>query len=64
MKKKSKESGQAVLEYMILLSITLGIVVGFAKNMTGIFDKAAPKIGGNFERQLRAGAASAKVWKE
>ncbi|MBU6155016.1 MAG: hypothetical protein KGP28_11995 [Bdellovibrionales bacterium] len=64
MSKRSKESGQAVVEYIILLSITLGIVVAFARNMTSIFDKGAPKIGGKFERQIRAGAAPAGLWRE
>jgi hypothetical protein len=63
MKKRSKQSGQAVVEYIILLSFTMAIVVGFAKKMTGIFDKAAPKMGGAFERQLRGGAAPAGMWK-
>lgn len=64
MKKRSNESGQAVLEYIILLSITMGIVVAFAKNMTSIFDQGAPKIGGKFEKQIRAGAAPAGLWRE
>ncbi len=64
MKKRSKESGQAVVEYIVLISITLGVVVLFAKRMTDLFDSTSPKMGGIFEKQLRGGGASAALWEE
>ena len=63
-KKRLNQSGQSIVEYVILLSITMAIVVGFARSITGLFDKSAPKMGGQFERQLRAGAAPAGLWKK
>lgn len=62
--RKKQESGQAILEYVILLGITLGIMVFFIRTMTQTLNNAIPKIGGTFERQLRTGAAPAKLWRK
>ncbi len=61
-KRERNESGQAVLEYVILLGITVGIVVAFTRNLMAGVDKAIPKWGRNLEIQLRAGAAPASLW--
>jgi len=63
-KRERRQSGQAIVEYMILISITMAIVVGFSRKMTQLFDQAAPKMGGAFEKQLRGGAAPARLWKK
>ena len=58
-----REAGQAVVEYMIILTITFGTILYFTRTMTRIFDTASPKMGGKIEVQLRAGAAPASLWK-
>jgi hypothetical protein len=62
LQKKPKQAGQAVLEYVMLLGITVGTMLYFVRTMNKTFDKTVPKWGGRLERQLRAGAAPAKVW--
>ena len=64
MPKIGQKSGQAVIEYVILLAITVGGMLYFIRTMTGAFDQSVPKMGGTFERQLRAGAAPASLWKK
>jgi len=61
-KRKKSDAGQAVLEYVILLGITVGIVVAFTRNLMQGVDQAIPKWGRKFEIQLRAGAAPASLW--
>ena len=51
-----------MLEYAILLAITVGIAIAFMRNLTAGVDKAVPKWGRTFEIQLRAGAAPASLW--
>jgi hypothetical protein len=62
--RKKKNSGQAILEYVLLLSITMGTMVFFLRTMTKSLNTSIPRIGGIFERQLRAGAAPAGLWKK
>ena len=57
-------SGQAVIEYVLLLTMVVGIMVAFLRTLNGSFDKAVPRMGGTIERQLRTGAASAGVWRK
>ncbi len=64
MAKKKSDSGQAVLEYVILLAITVGIMIYFVRNLSSGMNKTIPKWGGSLEVQLRAGAAPASIWKK
>ena len=59
---RKRRSGQAVIEYVLLLTMVVGIMVAFLRTLNGSFDKAVPRMGGTIERQLRTGAASAGVW--
>ncbi len=61
---QKRKSGQAVIEYILLLSMVVGIMVAFLRTLNGSFDKAVPRMGGTIERQLRTGAASAGVWRK
>ncbi len=56
--------GQALLEYVILLAITAGIGVYVFRTLNDNLDRSIPKIGGNLEKQLRSGAASASLWRK
>ena len=61
---RKRRSGQAVIEYVLLLTMVVGIMVAFLRTLNGSFDKAVPRMGGTIERQLRTGAASAGVWRK
>ncbi len=64
MTKRRSDSGQAVVEYVILLAITVGILVSFVRSLSGSLNKTIPKWGESLEVQLRAGAAPASLWKK
>lgn len=53
-----------MIEYILLLTMVVGIMVAFLRTLNGSFDKAVPRMGGTIERQLRTGAASAGVWRK
>ncbi|NDF14278.1 hypothetical protein EB061_03010 [bacterium] len=59
-----KIRGQAILEYVILLGITVGIGIFAFQTLNRSVDRAVPKIGGNLEKQLRSGAAPANLWRK
>jgi Flp pilus assembly pilin Flp len=62
-KKRSKrESGQAIVEYILLLAIVLGMVGVFISKLTGSFDLATTAVGGKMEKQLRTGKAPPWIW--
>jgi len=61
-KRRKAESGQAILEYIILLSIVFGLVGVFVSKLTGSFDSATLLMGGKMEKQLRTGKAPASIW--
>jgi hypothetical protein len=61
--KKDAQSGQAMIEYILLLSIVIGILVALLPNMGKGFDAVTLLIGGKMEAQLRTGA-SASVWQK
>ena len=63
-KRRKNESGQAVVEYIILLSIAIGVMALFVRSLTTGIDKTIPKWGRGMEVQLRAGAAPASLWKK
>ena len=62
--RKNRNSGQAVVEYVLLLTMVVGIMVAFLRTLSGAYNKAVPKVGASIERQLRTGAASAGVWRK
>jgi hypothetical protein len=64
MAKKKTDSGQAVIEYVILLAITTGIMLYFVRSLSTSLNNTIPKWGGSLEVQLRAGAAPASLWKK
>ncbi len=58
----AENSGQAVLEYILLLAITVTLVVGFSKTILDTLDKGVLKFGGRLEKTLKTGRAPANVW--
>lgn len=61
---QKRKSGQAIIEYILLLAMVIGIMVAFLRTVNTSFNKAVPRMGGTIERQLRTGAASAGVWRK
>jgi hypothetical protein len=61
-RRRGAQKGQAIVEYIILLSIVMGIVTYFISKMTGSFDTTTAKYGGRVEQQLRTGSAPATIW--
>ncbi len=62
LKRKKRQGGQAVVEYILLLSIVIGSAAVIARQMGMFADKLAAKSGGKLEKMLRTGAESPKVW--
>ena len=60
--KRRAQSGQAVIEYIILLSIVMGIMVVFIHKLTDGLDTTTAGLGGQIEKQLRTGSAPPTVW--
>ena len=61
---KNQKSGQAVLEYILLLSIVLGILVLGLKQLRGALDKMTLSVGANAEKNLRTGSGDPGLWKK
>ncbi len=59
---KSQTSGQAIMEYVLLLSMVLGVVTYTLRLLYGGMDKSTAKYGGIVEKQLRTGSAPASIW--
>jgi hypothetical protein len=61
-KPKSGQSGQAIVEYILLLSIVIGMLSVFLAKFTSTFDTATIGLGGKMEVQMRTGRAPATLW--
>jgi Flp pilus assembly pilin Flp len=61
-RQKRNQSGQALVEYVILLSIVVGIVAVFMNKLSGAFDVTTARYGGKVEQQLRTGNAPPSIW--
>ena len=59
----ARRGGQAILEYILLLSIVLGLVTYFLRTMSDRLDSATAVMGGKLEKQLRTGSISVGIWK-
>lgn len=60
---RKAQSGQAVLEYIILLSITLTGATLIARGILTSLDDAVLRFGGKLEKNLKTGRAPVGVWK-
>ena len=59
---KRKDSGQAVIEYVLLLSMVVGIMTYAVPQLKNLFDVAMGHYGGTVEQQLRTGSADPSLW--
>lgn len=53
------ESGQAVTEYVLILTLAIGGAIGIAKALIGVFDKFTLALGAQLEKDLKSGRANA-----
>ncbi len=61
-KRKSAESGQAILEYIMLLAIIVPIVFYALRMMKTGSDQGTAKLGGRLEKQLRTSDTPINIW--
>jgi hypothetical protein len=59
---KKKDSGQAVIEYVLVLSMVMGIMIYAVPQLKSLMNTAMTKYGGTVEQQLRTGSASPNLW--
>ncbi len=59
----SKQSGQAIVEYILLLAFIVGTASFATKTLIQQLDKTTVRIGGNLERALKSGRAHVRIWK-
>lgn len=58
----SDDSGQAVVEYVLLLSLAVGIATLFLRAVGAALDRGTLRFGGTLERRLKSGRAPLYVW--
>jgi Flp pilus assembly pilin Flp len=56
------ENGQATVEYILLLSITVVGAASFARVIMSSLDRAVLRLGGQLEKDLKSGRAPLSVW--
>jgi len=61
-KPASNEGGQAIVEYILLLSIVLVGLGLFIQKISGSFDTMTAQNGAKIEVQMRTGSAPASLW--
>jgi hypothetical protein len=57
------ESGQAITEYILIMSLALGGAILISRGLMGIIDKFTLALGAQLEKDLKAGRAPSSVWK-
>lgn len=56
------ESGQAITEYILIMSLALGGAVAISKGLMSALDKFTLAFGAQLEKDLKAGRAPSSVW--
>jgi hypothetical protein len=59
---RQSQSGQALIEYVLLLSIVVTIAIASIDRFTGLFDQLTARYGGKVEQQIRTGSAPPTIW--
>ena len=62
-KRLRNESGQALIEYMLVLLFAMGMATVLAKISKQAWDKGVLGFGGNLELSLKTGMLPASAWK-
>lgn len=58
-----EESGQAVTEYVLLMSVALGSAIVISKGLMAAIDRFTLALGAQLEKDLKAGRAPSAVWR-
>lgn len=58
-----QESGQAITEYLLLLSIVVFGATALIRGIMSAFDQGILTLGGQLEKDLKTGRAKLSVWK-
>lgn len=56
------EGGQATVEYILLLSFSLLVVISFARGLMSSIDRGILRFGGQLEKDLKTGRAPLSVY--
>ena len=56
------EDGQAIFEYVFLLSIALTTAVFIGKSIISVFDRGILSVGATLEKYLKTGRLPPRVW--
>lgn len=62
-KLSSDESGQAMVEYILIVAFSVALAAGLARTLTKSIDLAVLRIGSQLEKDLKTGRATLDVWK-
>gem|GEM_PF-1005013 len=58
----SDKKGQAMLEYIVILSACLFATLGISRNMTNILGSGILRLGAQLEQDLKTGRLSLRFW--
>ena len=56
------DSGQATVEYVLLVSLSVGIAALFLRTIGAALDRGTLRFGGILEKRLKSGRAPLYVW--
>ncbi len=56
------ESGQAITEYILILSVCLVGIGAFGRRFIKVLDQGVLHIGGQLEKDLKTGRVPSSVW--
>ena len=56
------ESGQAIVEYILLLSVLFTVSVGFSRRIISSLDSSISVFNATLEKDLRTGRADVRFW--
>lgn len=60
---RNDESGQAVTEYILILSAAVIGAAALARTLLGVLDQGILRLGGQLEKDLKTGRAPLNVWR-
>jgi Flp pilus assembly pilin Flp len=59
---REEDSGQATVEYILLLAFCALTAVAMSKGILGALDRGVLRLGGQLERDLKSGRAPLGIW--
>lgn len=59
---KEKESGQALIEYALLLAMAMIVALPMSRQIVSFMDQSVARLGSTLEKKLYTGKAHVTVW--